>query len=333
MKTFKLKTTLAALLCLLLLLTGCGTQEKRESGKLSIVTTVFPVYDWVRECTAGVDNAEITLLLDNGVDLHSYQPGADDMVKVSTCDVFICVGGESDEWVDDALAGAVNENMIVINLLEVLGSGAKEEELVEGMQDEHGHEHDEDEDEAGHEEHGPEYDEHVWLSLKNAAFFCQYISEALCRADAANREAYSSAASAYIAKLNALDAEYAEAVSAAPTRTVLFGDRFPFRYLVDDYGLDYYAAFAGCSAETEASFDTIIFLAGKTDELGLRHILKTESSDGSIADTVRRTTASGDQTVLTLDSLQSTTGKDAAGGKTYLGTMRENLAVLREALN
>ncbi len=263
------------------------------------------------------------MLLDNGVDLHSYQPTADDIVKISTCDLFIYVGGESDDWVTDALQEAVNQDMVVINLLDVLGDAVKEEEVVEGM---------EAEDEEEEEEEEVEYDEHVWLSLNNAAVLCRYIADQLAIIDAENSETYSTNAAAYIEQLNTLNDAYQAAVDAATVKTVLFGDRFPFRYLVDDYGLTYYAAFVGCSAETEASFETIVFLAEKVDELGLHAILQIETADGSIANTIRENTVSKDQSILTLDSMQSTTSADVEGGVTYLSIMEQNLDVLRAAL-
>lgn len=319
--------------------------EASEDQKLSIVTTIFPEYDWVREIMGDeADRAEITMLLDSGVDLHNYQPTMDDIIKISNCDLFIYVGGESDGWVEDALAGAANKNMTVINLLEVLGDAAREEELIEGMEAGHGKDgHGEDEHEEGdygegdaeendHEDGEAEYDEHVWLSLKNASVFCRCIADTLGSLDAERKDSYEANAAAYIEKLDELDQAYQGAADEASVKTLLFGDRFPFRYLVDDYGLDYFAAFSGCSAETEASFETIVFLAGKTDELGLSSIMQVEGSDGSIARTVRDNTASKDQTILTLDSMQGTTSEDVEAGATYLSVMENNLDVLRKAL-
>lgn len=321
---------LISILCVMVpavsMLTGCGTGVSKDNGKISIVTTIFPEYDWVREITKGNENVEITMLLDKGVDLHSFQPTADDIVKVSSCDMFIYVGGESDEWVEDALKEATNKDMVVINLLDVLGDSVKEEELVEGMEGE-------EEEEESEEEEGPEYDEHVWLSLKNAEVLCQYISDELCKINPDNKETYETNVKAYIAQLDTLDKEYEAAVSNASVKTVLFGDRFPFRYLVDDYGLDYYAAFVGCSAESEASFETIKFLADKTDELGLNAILQIESADGKIAQTIKDTTKTKSQQILTMDSMQSVTAKDVSAGAAYLGIMQENLSVLSQAIN
>jgi len=318
---------LLAAAVVLLLPAGCSRAPAEDSGRKRIVATIFPAYDWVREVLGEkAADWDVTLLLDNGTDLHSYQPTADDVIRISTCDLFVYVGGESDAWVDDALAGAPNPDRVVIHLLDVLGDAAREEETVEGMQTE-AHDHDGD-----HEEEEPEYDEHVWLSLRNAALFCREIAGQLGALDPAGRETYAASADAYIEKLNALDAAYASVVEQSAVRTVVFGDRFPFRYLTEDYGLAYYAAFSGCSAEAEASFETVVFLARKVDELGLHAVLTIESGDGRIAQRIAETAETGAVQVLQLDSMQSVTAADAAAGTTYLGVMEANLAVLRQAL-
>lgn len=325
----KITALLLALLMLVGVLAGCGKQnDTNKTDKLSIVTTIFPEYDWVRAVLGDkADNAEVTMLLDNGVDLHSYQPTADDIVKISDCDLFIYVGGESDEWVEDALRNAANGNMKVINLLEVLGDSVKTEEIVEGMQEaEHEHE------DAEEHEHEEEADEHVWLSLKNAKMLVRVISKALQELDPDSKDIYAANADAYVKKLSALDAEYQAAVDAASNKTILFGDRFPFRYLVDDYGLHYYAAFVGCSTETEAGFETISFLAKRVDEWKLPCVLTIEGAQHKIAETVVRNTTAKNQRVLTMDSMQSTTSKDVKNGTTYLSVMEKNLSVLKEAL-
>ena len=333
----KITALLLALFMLVAALAGCGKQnDTNQTDKLSIVTTIFPEYDWVREILGEkADNAEITMLLDNGVDLHSYQPTADDIVKISDCDLFIYVGGESDEWVEDALRNVANRNMKVINLLEVLGDSVKTEEIVEGMQEEE-YEH-EDAEEHEHEdaeehEHEEEADEHVWLSLKNAKMLVRVISKALQELDPDSKDIYAANADAYVKKLSALDAEYQTAVDAASNKTILFGDRFPFRYLVDDYGLRYYAAFVGCSAETEAGFETISFLAKRVDEWKLPCVLTIEGAQHKIAETIVRNTTAKNQRVLAMDSMQSTTSKDVKNGTTYLSVMEKNLSVLKEAL-
>ena len=315
-----------------------------NNDKLEIVTTIFPEYDWTREILGkNPANAEVTMLLDNGIDLHSYQPTAQDLIKISDCDLFIYVGGESDEWVARALEQSTNKDMVVINLLESLGDKVKEEEVKEGMQEEdehdHGHDdHDHDEEEHDHdhdheeEEEEVEFDEHVWLSLKNASAICETIEKGIEKIDPANASTYKENLASYKAKLNSLDTDYKAAVDASAIKTLVFGDRFPFRYMVDDYGLDYYAAFVGCSAETEASFETILFLAGKIDELGLHSVLTIEGNDHRIAETVVANTTDKNQKILTMNSLQSTTSRDVSNGTSYLTVMTENLNTLKEAL-
>ena len=330
----KITALLLALFVLVGALAGCGKQnDTNKTDKLSIVTTIFPEYDWVREILGDkADNAEITMLLDNGVDLHSYQPTADDIVKISDCDLFIYVGGESDGWVEDALRNAANRNMKVINLLELLGDSVKTEEIVEGMQEEHEHEDAHAHDDAEEHEHEEEADEHVWLSLKNAKMLVRVISKALQELDPDNKDIYAANADAYVKKLSALDADYQAAVDAASNKTILFGDRFPFRYLVDDYGLRYYAAFVGCSAETEAGFETISFLAKRVDEWKLPCVLTIEGAQHKIAKTIVQNTTTKNQKVLTMDSMQSTTTQDVKNGTTYFSVMEKNLSVLKEAL-
>ena len=505
----KIFALLLAFLMTVGVLAGCGKQagsdaadsaSNTDNKKLKVVTTIFPEYDWVRQILGDkAESADITMLLDNGVDLHSYQPTADDIVKISDCDLFIYVGGESDGWVEDALKNATNKNMKVINLLDVLKDTVKTEEAMPGMQAEEGHNHGyshfDDSDvqdrtlsdwagdwqsvypylqngtldavmerkaengdksaaeyrayyETGYQtdvsqitidaennticfvkdgiaakavyeykgyqiydyesgsrgvryffeavsgdadapkyvqfsDHGiapgkaehfhiysgndgfdalsqemenwptyypadmsgdeiaadmleheeKEYDEHVWLSLKNAKTLCEAIADALEELDADNKDAYAANTAAYVQQLTALDENYQNMVASAARKTVLFGDRFPFRYLVDDYGLSYYAAFAGCSAESEASFETVSFLANKVDELDLPCVLTIEGAQHKIAETIVQNTAEKDQKILTMDSMQSTTSDDVKSGTTYLSVMEQNLSVLSEALN
>lgn len=333
-----MKKIIAAATALLVaagMFTGCGASEKptAQGDKLKIVTTIFPEYDWTREILGDQsERTEVTMLLDNGVDLHSYQPTADDLIKIAECDLFIYVGGESDGWVESALASTSNPDRAVINLIDTLGDSVKLEEVVEGMQETE-HDHEEDEDHAHDaDEQETETDEHVWLSLRNAQAVCQKIAEKLGEIDPEHEQAYTQNALAYIDQLAALDAKYQAAVDAANNKTLVFGDRFPFRYLTEDYGLDYYAAFVGCSAETEASFETIRFLAEKTDALGLSHVLTIENPNHKIAETVVANTSSKNQQVLSMDSMQSVTSKDVAAGATYLSIMEHNLDVLTQAL-
>ena len=332
---------LSLLLCAALAVTGltaCGnnpqTADQKSNGKnLSIVCTIFPEYDWVKQVLGDhAADTDLTYLLDSGMDLHSYQPTAMDMAKIAECDLFVYVGGESDEWVEDALAEAVNKDMQVINLMDVMGDAAKEEEVKEGMEHDHDHDEEEHEHDHEHEEDETEYDEHVWLSLKNAKKVCTEITEKLSILDNANKDDYKANLDAYTAQLDKLDGDFKTLTDGAKQKTLVFGDRFPFRYFVDDYGLDYYAAFVGCSAETEASFETIVFLAEKTDELGCSTVFTIENSDHKIAQTIIDNTKAKNQSIAELNSLQSVTKDQIGSGVTYLSLMQSNYDVLKDAL-
>jgi len=314
------------------LFTGCSAEStanavSQKSDKISIVCTLFPEYDWTKEILgAQADNIELTYLLSNGLELHTYQPNAQDMITISECDMFVYIGGESESWVDDALREVTNPDMKIIRLMDVIGDSAKEEELKEGMEAE-----EEEDDEDSEEE--PEYDEHVWLSVKNAETICKALCDTLCEIQPEQAETYRSNLNAYTEKLDKLDKDFADMADSASVKTVVFGDRFPFRYLVDDYGIDYYAAFVGCSAETEASFETITFLAEKLDELNLDTIFTIENADESIAKAVISSTKSKNQQIVTLNSMQSVNSDAIADGANYLTIMQENLQILKEALN
>ena len=306
-------------------LTGCAAPEGvREDGTLKIVTTIWPEYEWVQAILG--DNpagAEVTLLIDSGVDPHSFQPAVSDILELYTCDVLVYVGGASDQWVGKALRGEVDPDLVTVSLLETLGDSLCTEETVEGMEPE-GHDH-EGHHHEGHDHDAEEYDEHVWLSLRKAQTLVTALAEQIAAADSANAATYRANAAAYNERLSALDAAYDAAVQAAPCKTLLFADRFPFRYLTEDSGLNYYAAFPGCSAETEASFSTVTFLAQKLRTLPAALII--DGGDGAIARTVAET-AGNHAAILTLDSMQSARRE----GQTYLSVMEDNLTVLRQAL-
>ena len=436
----RLISVFLSLTMVLIIITGCGIvadapQAAAQGDRLSIVSTIFPQYDWVREILGDTaDDFDLTLVLNNRVDMHSFQPSVSDIVRISTADLLIYVGGHSDGWVEDALRQAINPDMIVINLMELLGDAVFTEAHHHHHHDHHDHDHhnhdddghghhhhdhnghhhnnhdDEDHDHAHHHDHHNrdddghghhhnnrddenrdhahhhdhdhhdddghghhhhdhnghhhhdcddedcdhdhynhdhhhhdhhhdhhhhhgEADEHVWLSLRNAMIFTTAIADALSILSPENAALFAANLAAYNARLSSLEQEYQAVIDAAPIRTLLFGDRFPFRYLIEDYNLDYYAAFPGCHAETEASFSTIIFLSGRVDELGLRHVVVTESADKSIARTIINNTQSADQQILVLDSMQTSNALDRQNGITYLSIMEENLEVLRQALS
>lgn len=294
----------------MLLSVGCGAPNVKRSGKINVLCTVFPLYDWARNIAG--NTAEVSLLNENGADMHSYQPTAADIVRLHSCDILIYTGGESEKWVTEVIKQSYNENLKALNLIELLGDRAVTER----------------EEGAEHRENGDETDEHIWLSLKNAEILTDKIAAALSDADNKNADIYKTNAAKYSERLTALDNEYTEVLKNAKHKTLIFADRFPFRYFTEDYGLDYYAAFPGCSAETEASFETVIFLAKKADENG-GCIFITETSNGDIAKAVNRNTAKKNKKILTLDSMQSVKKKDIKNGVTYISVMQKNLETLK----
>lgn len=363
-----MKKILALLLCLVLclgLFAGCGeTVNADDDDKIKIVTTIFPIYDWTMNMIGDdADKFDVTMLVDNGTDMHSYQATTADMVSIHTCDLLIYVGGDSDAWIEDLLATTTNTEMKVISLVEAMGSDIFFEEIVEGMEhdddcceEDHDHADEECTDDCCEEDHDhadeecteeeceedhvhteecedEEIDEHVWLSLRNAQSLCKVIASTISEIDSENQAAYQTNCESYVAELSALDATYTETLASATLDTLLFADRFPFRYFVEDYNINYYAAFAGCSAETEASFETIVFLAGKTDELELEYIIVVEGVAHEIAETVISSTQNKNQTILSVNSMESITSADAAAGTTYLSIMADNLEIFKTALN
>ena len=337
-------------------LVACNNSEKKpEQAKLSIVATIYPEYDWIKEVLGSqADSVNLTLLLKNGIDLHSYKPTAQDIAKIASADMVVFVGGESDEWIEDALKATPKKGRFQINLMEVLGDRVKAEEIVEGMQaeeehhdhnkviepaemthnDEHEHHEHAEKHEHHHHDEKIENDEHVWLSLKNAEILVKAIAAELAKLDLANASLYAENANGYVAKIKALDDEYRTSIEKASRKTVLFGDRFPFRYLVDDYSIKYYAAFVGCSAESEASFETIAFLAGKMDSESLPAIFTIEKGNKKIANAVLAASKNSKEAqILTINSMQSITEQQIAEGISYLSIMQTNLDVLKKALN
>lgn len=345
-----------------------------KESKLSIVATIYPEYAWAKEILGSRFNSvKLELLMKNGVDLHSYKPTAQDIAKIASADMVIYVGGESDEWIEKALEATPKKGRSEINLMKILGDRVKAEEVIEGMQgetkderretredakedhehaeaheagehehhtkhaEEHDHEHHEHAEKHEHHHHHDEEvenDEHVWLSLKNAEIIVQKIAAEIAKLDSAHASVYTQNVNAYVAKIQSLDNDYRTTVESAARKTVLFGDRFPFRYLVDDYGLKYYAAFVGCSAESEASFETIAFLANKMDSESLPSIFIIENGNEKIAKAVLAASKnSKNAQILILNSMQSVTEKQIDEGADYLSIMKSNLENLKKALN
>ena len=326
-KPIAIRVLLIALsLFLMLPLTlGCGKQEK--DGKITVVCTVFPLYDWARQICQFTD-VELILLTDNGTDLHSYQPPADDMIQIATCDLLLTVGGPSDAWVEEALRQHPSEDRQVCRMWDLEGITLRqisEESLLCQEEDcsdtDHAHDHG-----------GNEIDEHLWLSLKNAMIGCDAIASRLCELDAPNSEIYQKNLEDYLVHIRALDQAYSEAATASENPAVLFADRFPFVYLMEDYGIRYGAAFRGCTTDADADFDTILRLSSRVDEWGLSYVLTTENPVSGLAEQIRANTKNKNQTILAMNSLQSVTDKQLDEGITYLETMKQNLETLRIVL-
>ncbi len=305
----------------------CGCSPIGSQDGLKIACTVFPLYDWMRQLTAGSDNIELILIADNGVDMHSYQPTTGDIVDISTCDMLVYVGGDSEEWVEETADRSGNERMRRTAMLDILGEdalcAAPHEHSEENEDHGHAHHHHHDEDAK---------DEHVWLSPLTAIRLCAELTEVLCEVEPEGAEMYRSNCERYTAALSALDESYRQASEDAAANTLLFADRFPFRYLAADYGIEYHAAFDGCEAETEASFETVARLAAEVDAHRLDYVLIIDGSEDALAHTIINSSARHDAQILALDSLQSVSAEDISGGVTYLSVMEDNLVILRQAL-
>ena len=310
---------LLPLLCALLLLSACGPALPEETDQLQIAAAVFPAYDFARAAAGG--RADVTLLLPPGAESHSYEPTPADILTVQDCDLFLCLGGESDAWVDTILSAIEpqGEALRMIDCVDLL-----EEETVEGMQGGHEHEHEED---HGHLGEVVGMDEHVWTDPRNAAAITRTIGERLSALDPANAEAYAAGAEGYARELEALDRDFAAFFEGLPGRTIVFGDRFPLRYFAEAYGLDYYAAFPGCGAQTEPSAATVAFLTEKVREEGLPAVWYIEFSNHLVADSIAE--AAGVRTAQ-FHTCHNVSRADLEAGATYLSLMRGNLEALRE---
>lgn len=313
---------------------GQKTQEQggqdKDSDKISVVTTIFPQYDFVRQIAG--DRAEIRMLLKPGEESHSYEPTPQDIIAIQESDVFIYTGGENDVWVEDILSSMPESDRLTLRLMECVDT--VEEEHVEGMKESPGHTHHE-EDGEGEEETGDahsvhEIDEHVWTSPVNASLIVEQIKGLLIEADPAGRTVYEENTKAYQEKLSELDGQFREVTENAKSNLLIFGDRFPFRYLADEYGLDYYAAFPGCAGDTEPSAATMVFLINKVKEEHVPYVLKMELSNADIANGVAEATGTE---VKVFYSCHNLSAEDFENGETYLSMMQKNIETLKEVLN
>ncbi len=312
-------------LCIIFVFGGCHTAKTAEDDTLSVVTTVFPPYDFTKAITDGVDGVVVTQLLRPGMESHTFDPTPADMLTVEHCDIFIYTGGESDAWVETLLAAVDNSDMRVLRMMECVETVA--ESTVEGMTVRGEHDH----NEHAHEPDSDhvEYDEHVWTDPNNAIKISEAITAMLCEADVANATLYEIGLAAYIEQLHALDETFMEITGAAAHQTLIFGDRFPFRYLCDAYGLSYRAAFPGCASESEPSAYTLAFLIDKVQNEKLPAIFTIEMSNGKIASAIAEETGAG---ILTLHSCHNRTADEVKENKTYLDLMYENADAMRIAL-
>lgn len=328
----KIIALLLGVLVLIVSIGGCSSENKKDKEKLSIVTTIFPQYDFLREITKGVDNVEVKMLLKPGQESHDYDPSSKDIMSINDADMFVYVGGESDEWVDDVLKSVDKDKMTVVTLMDSVKP--VEEEVKEGMDSEHHHEDGEEhehEKEHEHEENDEvEYDEHVWTSPANAIAIVEDLRDELCRIDNDNSKIYKKNSEEYINKLKELDSEIRNTVDNGVRKTIVVADRFPLRYFCDEYGLDYYAAFPGCSTSTEPSSNTLIFLTNKVKELNIPCIFTIEMSNKNVANHIANET---NVKILEFNSCHNVSKDDYKAGKTYLDYMHENLNNLKEALN
>ena len=312
-----MKRILCALLacaCLLLPLVGCG--EARDGARVKIVCTVFPLYDWVRTVVGDRSDVEILWLTDNGSDPHSFQPSAKDMVEIATADLVVYIGGVSDAWVEEALKNGKAGSGLALSEEEGIVLRAVSSESGHGREDGHSH----------------EVDEHIWLSLRNASVSVSAIARRLGALDGENADTYAERARAYAEELRAMDLSFAWNLSQAEEPRLVFADRFPFVYLTEDYGIEYRAAFSGCTTDTDADFSTVDRLAGVINEWDVPYVMVTEGADRSLAESVIRATKKKNQTLLSMESMQAVRREQAENGMSYLSVMEENLRVLLRAL-
>ena len=339
---------ISAVLMAALVLSGCSGQNgasgdqsesAADAGKISVVTTIFPPYDFVREIAG--DQVSLKMLLKPGEESHSYEPTPQDIIAIQESDVFICTGGENDVWVEDILSSMPDSDRLTLRLVDCVDT--VEEEHVEGMKESVGHTHEDHEDEdpadadhvhdddAEEEAHSVhEIDEHVWTSPVNAALIVEQIKDVLIQADPSNRAVYEENAAAYEAELSRLDQEFRDVTENAERNLLIFGDRFPFRYFADEYGLDYYAAFPGCAGDTEPSAATMAFLIDKVKEENVPAVLKMELSNADIANAIAE--AAGTE-VKVFYSCHNLSAEDFENGETYLSMMQKNVETLKEVLN
>ena len=309
-----------------------STDKPTEGKKLQIVTTNFPSYDFARAITK--EDAELTMLVKPGAETHSFEPSPQDIITIQNADLFIYTGGDSDEWVDGILESISDKNFHVFKMMDTVN--LIEEETVEGMQEEE-HEHadaDHDQEKADqaeeHEEEGPEMDEHVWTSPKNAITIVEKLEEILAGLDENHKDSFKTNSESYIKEIEELDKSFKEVVDSGKRKEIIVADRFPFAYFCKEYGLSYFAAFPGCSTDTQPSAATIAFLTDKVKEDKIPVVFHIEMGNEDMVNAISRDT--GAKKML-LNSVHNVTDSDFKAGKTYVDLMKPNVDALKEALN
>lgn len=310
-------------------LAGCGfggenesdkTESSDNAEKLSVVTTIFPPYDFTRQLAGEL--ADVEMLIGPGEEAHTFEPTPQDIIKIQNADIFIFTGGESESWVHGILGSFDSSGIEVINMIDLCD--AVEEETVEGMETE---ENSEVEETGAAQER--ELDEHVWTSVDNAQIITQAIADALCDADEDNTQTYRENCEKYLSELSSLKKEISQTVSSGVRRTLIFGDRFPVRYFTDEFGLDYYAAFPGCAEQSEPSAGTVAFLIDKTREENIPVVFYIEMSNGKVAKTIAESTGAK---TLCFYSCHNVTMEQFKKDTTYIELMKQNCEALKTAL-
>ena len=297
-------------------LCGCGNKSSENDGRLKVVATIFPAYDFTRQISG--DLIDLEMLLAPETESHSFEPTLQDIAAVQSCDLFIYIGGESEAWADKVLSTIDTSEITVLRLMDYVEPLCAEDD---GHIHEHGHEHD------GCE---GEFDDHIWTSPKNAALMVCAIQDALCAIDAENADSYIETTGLYLNELSSLDKQLTELTAQAARHTIIFAERFPFRYLAADYGLDYHAAFSGCGGDTEPSLATIASLVDIIESEKIPVVFFIEFSDETVADTICQSTGAKK---LLLHSCHNLTREELNGGANYVDLMQQNIENLREALN
>lgn len=297
-------------------LCACSSESgysNSDSGKLKIISTVFPPYDLARQIAG--DNAEISILLPPGSEIHNYEPSAKDMIAIRNCDIFLYIGGENEQWAEKLINSNDTENVTAVKLIDYVPT------LVED-EDEHDHDHD--------HEHEHETDEHIWTSPKNAQLMLSAVYDAICKVDPSDKQTYTKNKDAYAKQLSDLDNAYRSAVDNAKNKTIVLADKFPFRYLAHEYGLEFSAAFAACSDESEPGVSTMIKLTKTIKENNIPAVYYLEFSSTKIADTLCDETGA---TKLMLHSCHNVSKQDIENNVSYVDLMKQNLENLKVALN